>query len=31
MRKKLIKSIASFLLDNPVSKYVKKNKFSEKK
>ena len=31
MRKKLIESIASFLLDNPVSKYVKKNKFSEKK
>ena len=31
MRKKLIQSIASLLLDNPVSKYVKKNKFSEKK
>ena len=31
MSKKLIQSIISVLLDNPVSKYVKKNKFSEKK
>jgi len=31
MRKKLIQSIASLLLDNPISKYVKRNQFSAKK